>query len=248
MLGKARITLGSLSPDDLKLLAKDVDELIALYEGGGATTGWGSLELKSIPRKQAVKNADGSLMTDPATGALIVETVYHGPYLYIRRWTVDEQGRRRYRTVGYYGKAGAEAVNRGLGPELLRIHNERGEDAVEEWMIEQGIVEEAPRRWVGKPPASPPVHPLPGLQLTAEQLATDLLFLYFTEHAPVIALRLLLALRDYESDLDDFRYANEKGFGFRLSLHEIERRRRHERMYKSGGRPKFRIRAVRERR
>jgi len=254
MLDKVRANLGALNVDELKQLRDEIGDLLMLYGAGGAVTGWGSLERKWIPKRRVATTdegepilnvgEDGEFIFDEKTGKPYkYETVYYGPYLYVRRWTVDQSGRRRLRTVGYYGRAGVEALDRGLGDQLLEAHNTGGEQKGEEFLLEQDLAVDLPERWGnGGYPESPPKHPLPGLRMDSHKLEAHTLFGYFVQHAPAAAKALLTALHDYEVDRATYQIAQEDGLVFRIPNAELKQRREFSRLYKESPRPKFRVR------
>jgi hypothetical protein len=166
----------------------------------------------------------------------------NGPYLYLRRWIVGPDGRRRLKNVGYYGKAGIEALNMGLGEQLLKAHNEGGEQAAES-LISSHVDEELPERWWGKKyPADAPIHPFNDERITLKSLNDNPLYQYIERHHPADAREMLRKLQDYEDDQAAYNHAVRFGYVWRTPMREINRRRNNLR-FRIEGQPRRLIRA-----
>lgn len=215
-LEKARLVIGALSLAELQTLRDEIANLIALFQGEGVLTGWGWWDLKYIKRKR--KNRK--------TGA--EEEQVFGPYLYLRRWIVGADGKRRMKNIGYYGKAGAtiaEAHRSGL----LKAHNEGGEQAADAFLSAHiGDIPDAepPERRASQYPAEAPPHPLRNPAITSDQLTNDPIFNHFRETTPIEAAQLLGAIQEWERMLTDYRFARQQRDVTVVPLAEVERRNR----------------------
>jgi hypothetical protein len=228
--------LGALSPDELLQLRDEISTLLRLYAAGGVLTGWGHIELKMIKRKVRARDENGKPMFN-AAGEPIWDIKEYGPYAYIRRWIIGEDGKRRLKNVGYYGLAGAEMLEMGHGKKLLDVHNEGGEWEAEN-LISEYVDDDLPIRWSAhKSPADPPQHPLGDERITLKSLNDDPLFTFLEKAYPVEAREIVQSLRDYESDLSAYNFAKEKRFVFVTPMREINRRRANRRL-RSTGQPK----------
>lgn len=234
-LKTARRLIGSLTYPDLLTLRDDVSKLLAAYESGGALTGRGRIELKVIKRPMLVETTD-------AQGRVTKEPVLTdcGPYAYIRRWAIDDQGGVSLTSSGYYGRGGAEAVAAGLGEELLAAHLQGGEPAGDDFLIERGFTPPQRRNAV-RPPAAPPEHPLGDETITAANLSQSPLFGHYRQHAPTDAARLLRDLRQYEADRASYQAAEQAGLKFRLDNQELALRRQRA-SRRQAGQPARRVR------
>jgi hypothetical protein len=235
-LQAARWQVSNLTYQELLALRDDLAHLLAAYEAGGALTGRGSIELKVIKRPIIAKTTDeqGNITLEP-------RMIDCGPYAYIRRWAIDENGRVSLTSSGYYGRGGAEAVEAGLGEQLLEAHLRGGEPAGDEFLEENGFDPPLRRSVSNKPPASPPVHPLGDAAITSETLTASPIFTHYQQYAPTIAARLLRELRQYEADLANYQYAEKHGLIFRLN-NEMLTARRKRAARRHSGQPPRRIR------
>lgn len=229
--------LGALSPDELLKLRDEISTLIKLYASGGVLAGWGHFELKMIKKRVRQRDEDGKPMNDPVTGEPLWEIKHFGPYLYLKRWGVDANGKRRLRHAAYYGKAGAALMELGLGKELLEAHNTGGEAAGED-LISQHLENELPRRWhTSKYPTDRPVHPYDDERITLASLDDNPIFKHFERVNPVEAQEMERKIRDYESDLRAWQYARERHFEWTTPMTVITQRRKN-RVFKQGAHPK----------
>jgi hypothetical protein len=248
-LEKARAALGALTPDDLERLKDEISDMLTLYEQGGVVSGWGFVEFKLIRRKHY--DLQGNPIIDPETGKQAFSEA--GPYVYIRRRMVDRFGRQRWANVGYYGR-----IPGGLTDEqragLLKAHNEGGQIAGEQYLIDQGI-EVSVRRWESnKAPEDLPIHPLGAeSKLAVDRLDVHPLFRHFSRVAPQEAAELRQAIVHFWNDLDRWKREHWRRQVFGPSLWrttlptaEIKRRRFYEKL-KSRPRPRIRVSRARKR-
>lgn len=227
--------LGALSPEELLQLRDEISTMVKLYASGGVLSGWGYFELKVAKRKRLVRDEEGKSVKD-ANGDPVYETVEYGPYLYLRRYILDSSGKRKLKSVGYYGKAGIAALELGLGKQLLEAHVKGGEEAGED-LIAEHVDEELPRRWhADKYPADRPQHPFNDDRITLTSLDENPLFKYLEKVNPVEAQDMVIKLRDYERDLRAWEYASRKRFTWRYPMREINQRRTNS-IYKHGAHP-----------
>jgi hypothetical protein len=237
-LKTARRLMDNLTHQELLTLRGDMSKLLAAYESGGALTGRGSIELKIIKRPVMVEKEDEQ-------GNVTIEPVLtdFGPYAYIRRWAINENGRVSLTSSGYYGAGGAEAVQAGLGEQLLEAHLRGGEPEGDAFLVERGIEPPFRRSIRNKPPAARPAHPLGDETITAATITASPIFTHYQQHAPGEAARLLGELREYEADLADYLNAQEHGLIFRLNNEKLaERRQRAAR--RQEGQPPRRVRRL----
>lgn len=214
-LERARAALNALTPDELATVRDNAAELLAAHEhAGGIMSGGGYLEVKHIPFAVKTMDADGNITIGRDTR----------PYCYVRRAQVNGRGKVTIKTVGYYGKAGVEALSAGRGPELLAAHVAGGEDAGDAWLSDNGYTPPA-RQYRNKPPAARPEHPLSDEALTSEALQASALYRYFEDNAPVAAAELLRAVRLFERDLSAYEHAQERGLQYRTSPAQLEQQR-----------------------
>lgn len=208
-LERARRALNALTPDELAQLQSDTHQLLNAYQQGGALTGGGWLEVKTIPYKT---KEDGKTVRREQR------------YLYIRRAQIDARGKVTTKTVGYYGRGGVEALEAGLGAELLAAHQAGGELAGDSFLMKHGF-KLPERRGMTKPPADRPEHPLGDDSITAEALKAHPIFSHFESAAATAAAELYAEMHQFEQDKAAWEYAEEKRLLFRLPQAERQRRR-----------------------
>lgn len=232
----ARRQIENLTYQELLTLRDDVANLLVAYESGGALTGRGSIELKFFKRTVRRKLLDEA--TDLTLKPKFIDC---GPYAYIRRWSLNEKGRVSLTSSGYYGTGGAQAVEAGLGEQLLEAHLNGGEPAGDDFLAKHGFNPPYRRPIRNKPPAAPPVHPLDDDSITSENIPTSPIFIHYQQNAPIDAALLLQELHHYEADLASYRDAEQKNLAYRLSSETLtERRKRASR--RQSGQPPRRIR------
>lgn len=214
-LDAARRSINALTPDELRLLRDDVAALLDAYDNGGALTGRGWLEVKTIKKRYPVLQQNGTIE---------VETYYY-QYAYVRRAQITENGRLTTATVGYYGKGGVTAIEAGLGEQLLAAHIQGGESAGDDFLLEHGYETPQRRNPQNNPPASEPVHPLGNPALTITELDKSPIFQFLKSVAPVDAARLYADVRQYAADVQMYDRANMEGLRYRLDNDELRGRR-----------------------
>lgn len=210
-LERAMLLIGALSLDELRQVRDEAARLIGEYQQGGVLSGWGSWEVKYIKKKQLNKT----------TGE--IEDVSYGPYLYLKRWMIDDKGKRRLKQIGYYGTAGA-ALSDAEKDELLRIHNEQGEAAADAYVEErtQHLDINIPeRRDETKFPAQAPKHPL-SKPLSGTQLNQDTVFTHFRDATPVEAAQLLAAVEEWERLSAAYQAGRQSKFQKKLPLDAVQ--------------------------
>lgn len=214
-LDRARAALNALTPDELTAIRDEASTLIDYYQTtGGLLIGGGYLEVKRIPFTFKTTDEDGNITIGKDTR----------PYCYVRRAQIDQRGKVTTKTVGYYGAAGVEVMAAGRGDELLAAHIAGGENAGDIWLADNGY-EPPSRRGRDKPPAVRPVHPLNDEAITAQALDQSPIYRYFVASCPIPAGELLAAVKRFETDLDQYSRANERGLRYRLGPGEIDQRR-----------------------
>ena len=182
--------LGARSLDELKDLHDEIIELLMLYDENnprrntkGRITGQprarGFLELKTVKKQKILKDEKGEPILDDDKN-LQFETVEYGPYLYLRRWVVDKDGKRKLKNIAYYGKAGAEAIESAEAQrKILEAHEPRlaRYDAAES-IVDDYSTSDLPERRRPKLSKQRPAHPLgdDNEHITLVYLEDDIIF------------------------------------------------------------------------